>query len=221
MIKAVIFDMDGLLINSEPVWYKARIELFKPHGIEWTWEDQKNTMGVSTQAWVDYMTGKANGKLNSEEILNGVIEKMAGFYKRGEIDIMPGAEEAVQFVNGKYKLGVASGSYKKLLYAALESRGWDKYLDEILSSDDLQRGKPSPDIYLEVSKRLGVYPEEAIVLEDSKDGMKAGIAAGTNVIAVPSEGVTIPEELKDKIAAVLPSLHEFPAALEEINNSGK
>lgn len=221
MIKAVIFDMDGILINSEPVWFKARKDLFEPLNLEWTWEDQKNTMGVSTQTWVDYMTKKADGKLTPDEILNGIVDRMVNYYEAGEVDAMPGADDAVKYCAGKYKTGVASGSYKKLLYAAIESKGWKKYFEEILSSDDLERGKPAPDIYLEVIKRLEVKPEESVIIEDSADGMRAGVAAGTNIIAVPSEGVKVPGEIKDKVAEVIPTLHEFSSAFERIKDSKK
>ena len=218
MIKAIIFDMDGLLIASEEVWYKARKDMFEPNNIEWTWEDQKNTMGVSTQTWVNYMTDKAGGKFTSEEILNGIADRMLKYYNAGEVDAMPGADEALRYSFEDYKTAVASGSYKKLLYAALGSKDWEKYLNEILSSDDLKKGKPAPDIYLETAKRLGVKPEEAVVLEDSADGMRAGVAAGTHVIAVPSEGVKVPEEIKDKVEEVIPSLNDFVPALERIIN---
>ena len=178
MIKAVIFDMDGLLINSEPVWYRARTQLFKSINFEWTWDNQKQTMGSSTQAWVDYMYNLVNESLTKEEILNGVIDKMKLYYRKGEIDIMPGANEALIFAKENFKVGLASGSYKDLLYSAVKVNKWESIFDEILSSDDMKRGKPHPDIYQEVIKRLGVKPSECVVLEDSSDGIKAGVAAG-------------------------------------------
>jgi HAD superfamily hydrolase (TIGR01509 family) len=218
MIKAVIFDMDGLLINSEPIWFKAKKELMQGLNIGWTWDDQKNSMGVSTDAWTNYLYEKANRTVGKEELRNGVVTKMRQFYESGQLETMPGANEALIFSKENFKVGLASGSYKDLLYSAVKFNKWESFFDEILSSDDLKLGKPNPAIYLEIVKRLGVLPEECIVLEDSRDGIKAGVAAGTNVVAVPSKEFVVPQEVLDSAYAVIDSLYEFPKIVEEFNN---
>ena len=178
MIKAIIFDMDGLLIDSEPLWLRAKVDFMKKMNDEWTQNDQENTMGVSTQTWVDYVHNKINARLSKEEVLNEIINRMKSYYNNGELELMPGANEALEFARKNYKVGLASGSYKDLLYLAVKSNGWENVFNEILSSDDMERGKPHPDIYLEIMRRLDVTPSESVVLEDSRDGIKAGVAAG-------------------------------------------
>jgi HAD superfamily hydrolase (TIGR01509 family) len=219
MIKAIIFDMDGLLINSEPVWFKARKDLCSTYNINWTWDHQKNNMGVSTRAWVEYMRNLLGDNLSSEEILNGIIDRMVNYYKKGEIELMPYANESLEYCHGKYSIGLASGSYKKLLHTAIETNNWSNYFNHILSSDDMERGKPFPDIYIEIVKRLGVKPEESIVLEDSRDGIIAGVTAGTNVIAVPGKEVEVPKDVLNSASEVINSLKDFPKALDKILKS--
>lgn len=218
MIKAIIFDMDGLLINSEPVWFRARKDLLKNKAIEWTWDNQTQTMGLSTKDWLEYMFSQTKGLFTREEILTGIVDRMKKYYLNGEVDIMPGANEALKFAKENLKVGLASGSYKELLYSIVEVNNWKANFDEILSSDDMERGKPNPDIYLEVVKRLGVLPEECIVLEDSRDGIKAGVAAGTKVIAVPSKEVKVPQDVLDSAFAVIDSLNDFPQIVNKLNN---
>ena len=119
MIKAIIFDMDGLLINSEPLWLRAKVDFMKELDSEWTNKDQENTMGVSTQTWVDYIYKKMDGSVSKDEILNGIIDRMKFYYGNGEIEPMPGAEEALHFAKNNYRVGLASGSYKDLLSIAV------------------------------------------------------------------------------------------------------
>ena len=218
MIKAIIFDMDGLLINSEPVWFKAKVNLMKSINLEWTHEDQTSTMGVPTKFWIDYIFNKVNGVLSKEEILHGVTDRMKNLYRNGEIELMPGALDALNIAKQKYKVGLATGSYKELMEIILEVNNWEKYFEVILSSDDLQRGKPFPDIYIEVMKRLNVEPKETIILEDSRDGIRSGVSSGANVIAVPSKEVEVPKEVLNSAAFVIDSLEDFPDILNKLNS---
>ncbi|MCB0751685.1 MAG: HAD family phosphatase [Ignavibacteriae bacterium] len=221
MIKAIIFDMDGLLIDSEPIWFRAKQELMKPLNLEWTHEDQIATMGVPTQFWIDYLYKKANGILTKDELLHGVTDRMINLYKKGEIELMPGVKEALKLAKENYKVGLATGSYKQLMEISLDVNNWRNIFDVILSSDDLERGKPFPDIYLEVMKRLNVRPKESVVLEDSRDGIKAGVAAEANVIAIPSKEVEVPKDVLDSATFVIDSLNEFPEVLNKLNNKNE
>ncbi len=214
MIKAVIFDFDGLLIDSEPAWFKARKSLLNEFTKDWTLNDQKHNLGVSTKDWVNYLHIKLQERLTPDEILEKVISKMKEMYKKNEVMSKPGAAEALKFCKeNNFIMGLASGSYKELLFIALKSKKWEMYFDEILSSDDLKKGKPAPDIYIEILKRLKVKPEESIVLEDSKDGIKAGAAAKSNVIAVPGKEYPVPEDVLRSAIKVIGSLVELPETI--------
>ncbi len=217
MIKAAIFDMDGLLINSEPMWLKAKIDFMKELNNVWTNKDQENTMGVSTQTWAGYIHRKINDAVSKEHVLTGIVERMKNYYDKGEIELMPGANEALKFASENFKVGLASGSYKELLYGAIKSNKWENIFDEILSSDDLEHGKPHPAIYLEIMKRMDVLPSESIVLEDSRDGIKAGVAAGTKVIAIPSKEAPVPQEVLNSAYAVTDTLYDFPKIIKKLN----
>jgi HAD superfamily hydrolase (TIGR01509 family) len=218
MIKAIIFDFDGLLIDSEPAWFKARKSLLNQFNLDWTIDDQKQNLGVSTKAWVNYLNEKLEGRLTPNEILNRVITNMKELYRNGEVDSKPGADEALQYCkDNNFIIGLASGSYKELLFIALKSKNWENYFDEILSSDDLKKGKPAPDIYIEILNRLNVKPEESIVLEDSMDGIKAGVAAKTNVIAIPAKEYPVPEEILSSAKRTIESLKELPETINSIN----
>lgn len=219
MIKAIIFDMDGLLINSEPVWFKAKVNLMKSINLEWNHEDQTSTMGVPTKFWIDYIFNKVNGVLSKEEILHGVTDRMKNLYRNGEIELMPGALDTLNIAKQNYKVGLATGSYKELMEIILEVNNWKNYFEVILSSDDLQRGKPFPDIYIEVMKRLNATPKETVILEDSRDGIKSGVASGANVIAVPSKEVEVPKDVLNSAAFVIDSLEEFPDVLNKLNSN--
>jgi HAD superfamily hydrolase (TIGR01509 family) len=221
MIRAVVFDLDGLLVDSEPMWFRARREIFQRFGLVWTEIDQKKQMGVSTATWADYIAQKLQGKLSREEIVRESLSKMASYYQVGEVRLMPGAREALEYCAGKFKLGLASGSPKLLIDAALRGADWQHYFSETLSSDEVKHGKPAPDVYWEVMKRMGVAPAEAVVVEDSGGGILAGKAAGAKVIAVPNpEMMPGPEALR-QADAVIDSLLSLSRAVEELKGTAK
>ena len=200
---AVIFDLDGLLVDSEPVWFSVRTEMFGRFGLQWSDSDQKALMGRSTAAWIDYVYQKLQGRLSRAEVKQETLKRMVQHYRAGEVRIMPGAREALRYSREKGDLGLASGSPDVLIEAALESNGWSGLFRETLSSDDVPRGKPFPDVYLEMMKRLGVAPQETLVVEDSGSGILAGKAAGAKVIAVPNEHLMpAPEDLRAADAVI-------------------
>ena len=220
MIKAIIFDFDGLLIDSEPAWFEARKSLLTEFNMDWTLDDQKQNLGVSTKHWVNYLSNKLANRLTSDEILNKVIFNMIEMYKNGEVLSKPGADVALKYCkDNNFILGLASGSYKELLFTGLKSKMWEDYFDEIISSDDLKNGKPAPDIYIEILKRLNVKPEESVVVEDSKDGITAGAAAKSNVIAVPSKEYPVPANVLSSAKRVLESLFELPETVREMTSA--
>jgi len=216
VIQAVIFDMDGLLVDSEPVWFAARRELFSRFGKRWTSADQERMMGVSTSAWVEYVTEKLDGSMSRDDVLNSTIEIMVDSYKRGDVPLLPGATRALEFCSGKYRVGLASGSPRLLIEAALKGADWHRYFEEIVSSDECLRGKPAPDVYLEIISRMSLNAATTAVVEDSVAGVLAGKAAKAKVVAVPGDLTPKDDEALTQADALLESLHELPDTLTRL-----
>jgi HAD superfamily hydrolase (TIGR01509 family) len=212
MIKAVVFDMDGLLVDSEPLWQRARIEAFGAERLRWTETDQERVMGSSTQEWAVYLAEKLEHAYAPGEIIDRVVTQMERYY-RENLPLLPGAREVIAQLQGRYPLGLASGSSVRLIEAVLASTGWGIVFDEVLSSDNMANGKPAPDIYLEITRRLGVSVECTAVFEDSANGILAGSAAGTKVIAVPHTYHRPGDDVLRRSALVLDSLLDFTPAM--------
>ena len=212
MITCVIFDMDGLLIDSEPVWHQARADVFHAYGLEWTDEDQEHTMGVSTTEWARYMAARLDNRLTADQAIERIISRMEVRY-RENLPLMPGAAEVISLLANRYTLGLASGSHPRLIQATLDATEWRKDFSEIVSGDDVNRGKPAPDIYLEITRRLQVPVAQTAVLEDSANGILAGCAAGAKVIAVPNTHIRPPENVISQAHLVIETLLDVSSEL--------
>lgn len=208
MINAVIFDMDGLLVDSEPMWDEARIGAFGADRLRWTDEDQLAIMGSSTQNWAGFMARRMNHEFSVDEIIERVLDQMVMGYRK-HVPLLPGAREAVAHLAGHYTLGIASGSSHRLINAVLEGTGWTNVFTKIVSSDEVPHGKPAPDTYLEIARRLKLDPATMVVVEDSANGILAGHAAGSKVITVPSTYLSPPADVLAKADVVLDSLHDL------------
>lgn len=208
MIEAVVFDMDGLLVDSEPLWQRARIAAFGAERLRWTDADQRQVMGTNSQAWARLIQAKLGDGTPTDEIIERVLDEMVALY-RHEVPPMPGANEIIALLHGRYPLGLASGSPYRLIHAALESAGWNGLFDPVLSADDVPHGKPAPDIYLAITARMGVAAERTAVLEDSANGILAAVAAGVKVIAVPARDHPPGDDVLGRASLVLVSLHDF------------
>ncbi|MBP8972446.1 MAG: HAD family phosphatase [Anaerolineae bacterium] len=208
MIEAVVFDMDGLLVDSEPLWQQARLAAFGAERLRWTDADQQAVMGTNSQAWARLIQAKLGDSTPTEAIIERVLDEMVALY-RHEVPLMSGAREIIALLRGRYPLGLASGSPYRLIHAALESAGWNGTFDPVLSADDVLHGKPAPDIYLAITARMGVAAERTAVLEDSANGILAGVAAGVKVIAVPARDHPPSDDVLSKASLVLDSLHDF------------
>ncbi len=185
-IEAVLFDLDGLLVDSEQAWNRARQELAIEFGKIWSESQQRAQAGVHTEVWVSHVRACIGGVLSTEEVQKRIVSSMEAYYLAGEVPLLEGAQECVRFCTQRFKTALASGSPRRLINAALKGAGWETTFDEVLSSDEVANGKPAPDVYAEVLRLLGVRPEAALVLEDSGAGIRSGKAAGCFVVAVPN-----------------------------------
>ena len=181
MIEAVIFDLDGVLLDSEQVWDEAREQLAKERGGRWHENAQRDMMGMSSVEWSRYMHDVIGLPEPPEEISREVVERMAKLY-REHLPVLPGAREAVERLAARWPLGLASSSNRELIDLALELLGVKHRFKATVSSEEVTRGKPAPDVYLEAARRLGVDPTHAAAIEDSENGIRAAKASGMRVI---------------------------------------
>ena len=184
MIEAVVFDLDGVIVDSEPVWEQVRRQVVAEHGGRWAPDAQQRIMGMSTGEWARYLSQDLGVGLPPETVAATVIEGMRARYRAG-VPLMPGAAEAVRALAGHWPLGLASSSPPALIDAVLEGAGLRECFTATLSTEQVERGKPAPDIYLAVTARLGCPPGRCAAVEDSTNGLRSAAAAGLWVIAVP------------------------------------
>jgi HAD superfamily hydrolase (TIGR01509 family) len=217
MIEAVIFDMDGLLIDSEPYWDKARSIMAAEVGKEWNTDDHKAIMGVSTAEWVAYMINRLDLAMPPQAVEEHIIAQMEALYER-RIPYLPGAEAAVAMAAANFPTGLASGSPRRLIDAVIADEALKGRFKAIVSGDQVAHGKPSPDIYLKTAHEMDVKLEYCVCLEDSGNGIAAGKNAGMKVIAVPDSRFAPDPHRVGQADVVLESLTEL--ALDTIHGLG-
>ncbi len=205
MIEAVIFDLDGVLLDSEQVWDEAREQLAKERGGRWHENAQRDMMGMSSLEWSRYMHDVIGLPEPPEEISREVVERMAKLYRK-HLPVVPGARKAVERLAAHWPLGLASSSNRELIDLALELLGVANLFKATVSSEEVARGKPAPDVYFEATRRVGVAPTGAAAIEDSENGIRAAKAAGMRVIAIPNRPFPPTEEALAEADLVLESL---------------
>jgi len=178
LIAAVVFDLDGVLLDSEQVWDEAREQLAKERGGRWHPQAQRDMMGMSSTEWSRYMHETIGLPEPPEQINREVVERLSAIYRK-HLPVLPGAEEAVERLAARWPLGLASSSNRELIDLALELLGVDHLFAATVSSEEVARGKPEPNVYLEAARRLGVDPAEAAAVEDSHNGILSAKAAGS------------------------------------------
>lgn len=211
MIEAVIFDLDGLLLDTEQVWDEVREELARERGGRWHDRAQLEMMGMSSKEWARYMHDVVGLPDSPEEISAEVVGRMQARY-REQLPLLPGAVEAVERLAERWPLGMASSSNRELIDLALELSGLDRSFGVTVSSEEVARGKPAPDVYLEAARRLGVPPEQCAAIEDSHNGIRAAKAAGMRVVAIPNPHFPPGPEALALADVTLASLRELSPA---------
>ncbi|NJC72884.1 HAD family phosphatase [Planosporangium thailandense] len=184
MTDAVVFDLDGVLIDSEPVWEQVRRAYVAEAGGRWLPDSQQRLMGMSTLEWARYLSADLGVGRPPEVVAADVIDRMARRYAQ-ELPLLPGAVEAVHRVGERWPLGLASSSPARLIGTVLEATGLTNRFAVAMSTEEVPRGKPAPDVYLAVAGRLGVAPGTCVAVEDSSNGLRAAHAAGMRVVAIP------------------------------------
>ena len=206
--RAVVFDMDGLLLETEELWDRAEGELFRRHGGEWTFEDKLAVMGTSFEASGRYYAERLGQPIErGGELVLEMYELMKLELQR-EVRARPGARELVERLGelDGIGLGLASNSSREMVDLALRTAGLTDAFDAIVTSDDVEHPKPAPDIYLLACERLAVDPSEALALEDTAPGIAAAKAAGLTCIAVPQfteTDVSAADRVVDSLEALL------------------
>jgi len=207
-IEAIIFDMDGLLVDSEPTWDKARVAIAARVGKPWNQQDHFNIMGVSTADWAQYMITRLDLMYTQEEVQKEVIDQMVAIYTQ-KIPFRPFAVEAVQWAAANYPTALASGSPRQLIDIVTQTPELRDCFQVILSTDEIGVGKPDPAIYLETARRLGVAPEKCLCIEDSPFGVLSGRRANMVVINIPDPGFPLKPEEARHADMILESLGEL------------
>lgn len=189
-IQAVIFDMDGLLIDSEVVWLQERQAFAATHGKTWTVADHHAAMGRNTLEWARVMRDRLQIDLTPAAIVDEMQQRMLLAYER-QLPLLPGALEAVHLAATTYPVALASGSPKILINQVMRLSGLDQVFQHIVYGDDMPRGKPAPDVYFHTANLLNVSPAACVGLEDSPSGIRALQAVGMAIIAVPSTATSL------------------------------
>lgn len=201
-----MFDLDGVLVDSEPVWEQVRRAVVAEHGGRWTPEAQRRLMGMSTLEWAEYLSADLGVGRPPREVAALVVERMHERY-RERMPLMPGAVEAVRALASRWALGVASSSPPALLDAVLVGAGLRPLFDVVVSTEQVARGKPAPDVYLVAAGRLGVEPASCVAVEDSTNGLRSARSAGMQVVAVPHPAYPPDRTALALARLILPDLH--------------
>ena len=206
---AVIFDLDGVLIDSEQVWDEVRQSFAAAHGGVWTATATRDMQGMSTPEWGAYLVSAVGVQLSPEEASAGVIAEMEKAYA-SHLPVIPGAVDAVRAVAARFPVAIASSAPAVLIKAFLDVTGLP--VPVAVSSEECASGKPSPDVYLLAASRLGVAPASCYAVEDSTNGLRAALAAGMTVLAVPNPHFPPAADVLTQVR-VLSSIADLPAAL--------
>jgi HAD superfamily hydrolase (TIGR01509 family) len=211
---AVLFDQDGVLVDSEGAWDAARRAVVAANGGRWKDEATRAMMGMSAPEWSRYLRDELGVSLEPSEISDRVVARLLAGYAN-ELPLLPGAVEAVRRIAARWPVGLASSANREVIDAVLAASGLAEVFGATVSGEEVARGKPAPDIYLEAARRLGVDPTRSAAVEDSTNGLRSAAAAGMLVVALPNREFPPAPEAVGLAAVVLDSLDELTPGLFE------
>jgi HAD superfamily hydrolase (TIGR01509 family) len=185
----VIFDLDGVIVDSEIWWDEVRQDFAKGHGRGWTEDDRAAVMGANSAAWSRIMRDRLRLDLPDADIERVIVDAVVARYRDEGAPVIPGAVETVRRIAASRPVAIASSAHPAVIAAALDATGLAGTFPVVVSSDEVAHGKPAPDVYLEAARRLGVDPSACLVVEDSINGVRAARAAGMTVVLVPNASV--------------------------------
>ncbi len=212
MIEAVVFDLDGVIVDSEQVWVEVREQYVRGLGLDYPPEATRAMMGMSSPEWSGYLAAVLGVPGSPSEINDAIVERMLVRYGAAP-PLIPGAVAAVRRMAERWPLGIASSSNPELIEAVVRAAGIEDVVRVALSSEHVGRGKPAPDVYLEAVRLLGVAPSGAAAIEDSEPGIRSARAAGLRVIAVPNLHFPPAEEALALADVVLATIDQLTAEI--------
>jgi HAD superfamily hydrolase (TIGR01509 family) len=207
-VEAVVFDLDGVIVDSEHVWDEVREELARERGGRWHDRAQTDMMGMSSPEWSRYMHDVIGLRESPAEIDAEVVRRMLDRYTE-QLPLVDGAVEAVSRMARSFRLALASSSNRPVIDTVLAVSGLSPLFEATVSSEEVERGKPAPDVFLEAAARLAVAPERCAAVEDSGNGIRAAHAAGMRVLAIPNRRYPPPDDALAHADVVLDSIDEL------------
>jgi HAD superfamily hydrolase (TIGR01509 family) len=213
-VMAVIFDLDGVIVDSEIWWHEERVAWAAERGLRWTDDDSRAVMGANSRGWARIMRERLGlAEAEEPEILESIVRRVARRY-RGGAPVIDGAVDAVRRIAARWPVAIASSAHCDVIDAALDATTLAGTISVVVSSDEVAHGKPEPDVYREAARRLGVPPSRCLVVEDSLNGILAAASAGMTVVLVPNASVPPPPEARLAAHLVLDRLGDLdPAAV--------
>lgn len=215
----VVFDLDGVLVDSEHLWERGWVRYAGEHGVSWTDQDTASCQGRSTAEWSHHL-GERSGR-PATEVARAVIAGLVRSYEAGEVPMLPAARELVVYVSAHVPVALASSAPRAVIDLVMDGMGLGRFFSATVSSAEVERGKPSPDVYREAVRRIGVDAARSYAVEDSSNGVRAASAAGLTVIAVPTPRYPLDADATARSLLVVANREQVRDALAQLIAGGK